>query len=206
MKKGNLYFQQNPGKVSFWLIQQPLTLLKLDSYSHVHFKDFDYCLGTPILRNISEWLLVVYYVANQHTFWPQPSKDFPKKRFLYFLKKAFLIFRKGIFRTLAYLQLKAYSDHKAYSEHCRTSAMKSFAKIATQRTSLKKNLLYFFLKNNALKKILIFPTIELPSLELKKLLIFSEMEMETETLKNAFYFRKQNFLILQETETFPARI
>ena len=40
----------------------------------------------------------------------------------------FLYFRKGIFRTLAYL------EPETYSEHCQTSTMERVAKIATQRT------------------------------------------------------------------------
>ena len=65
-------------------------------------------------------------------------KIFSEKNLYYFLKKpdlkqflifsgniTFLCFGKGIFRTLAYLELKVYS------EHCQTSAMEGFTKIAT---------------------------------------------------------------------------
>ena len=38
---------------------------------------------------------------------------------------AFLYFGKGTFRTVAYLELEAYS------EHCQTSTMERFAKIDT---------------------------------------------------------------------------
>ena len=45
-----------------------------------------------ILKSIKV-LQVVIYEFSWHTFWPQSSKIFPKKRFLYFLKKnVFLIF------------------------------------------------------------------------------------------------------------------
>ena len=43
----------------------------------------------------------------------------------------FLCFRKGIFRTLAYLELEAYSEPKQYSVHCQTATMEHSAKIAT---------------------------------------------------------------------------
>ena len=70
------------------------------------------------------------------------------RTFLYFRKRNFLIFRIGIFRTLAYLELEAYSEpqhiqnqnifrtlvysgREVYSEQCQTSTMERFAKIAT---------------------------------------------------------------------------
>ena len=65
---------------------------------------------------------------------------FKRKLFLYFRKRnpekvpyisgngTFLYFRKGIFRTLAYL------EPETYSEHYQTSTMERVAKIATQRT------------------------------------------------------------------------
>ena len=62
-----------------------------------------------------------------------------------FFKIFFVIFRKGIFRTQACL------EPKAYPEHCQTSAMDSFAKIATYRTfkpklnkTVEKRLSYIF--------------------------------------------------------------
>ena len=36
-------------------------------------------------------------------------------------KGTFLYFRKGKFRTLAYLELEEYSELESYSEHCQTS-------------------------------------------------------------------------------------
>ena len=57
---------------------------------------------------------------------------FRKRNFLIFSsKKFFLYFGKGIFRTLAYLQLKAYLEPEVNSEHCQTSTMEHFAEIAT---------------------------------------------------------------------------
>ena len=41
----------------------------------------------------------------------------------------FLYFKKGIFRTLTYLQLVAYSEPEANSKHCQTYMMEPFAKI-----------------------------------------------------------------------------
>ena len=45
--------------------------------------------------------------------------------------KSFLYFRKGVFRTIAYLDIEAYSEPEAYSEHCQTSTIERFVKIAT---------------------------------------------------------------------------
>ena len=58
----------------------------------------------------------------------------------FFLKKKFfLYFGKGIFRTLPYLEVKAYLEPEVNSEHCQTSTMERFVKIATWRT-FKPNL------------------------------------------------------------------
>ena len=68
----------------------------------------------------------------------------------------FLYFRKGIFRTLTYL------EPEAYSEHC-------FVKIATYLTFWPQPS-KFFLKKPALKKLLIFS-------QKKASLIFREMKL-----------------------------
>ena len=72
-------------------------------------------------------------IATWCTFRPRPLKCFPKKacseKFLIFSQKNFFLnFGKGVYRTLTYLELQAYS------EHFQTSMMDCFAKIATWRT------------------------------------------------------------------------
>ena len=60
-----------------------------------------------------------------------------KKVFLIFRKQNFLIFREryiqnlGIFRTRSIFRTLVYLQLKAYSEHCQTSAIERFIKIAT---------------------------------------------------------------------------
>ena len=134
------------------------------------------------------------------TFRPQPSKVFPEKFILFFskkpvlkkflifsnfqemelsyifFKKFFLYFGKGIFRTLACLELEAYSESETYSEHCQTSTMKCFAK-NSYLALFPASALNFFPKKPTLKNFLIFPETETP----KKFLIFQE----TETLKTS---------------------
>ena len=62
---------------------------------------------------------------------------FSEKDFLIFRRRNLLIYREmyiqnpGIFSTREIFRTVAYSEAKAYSEHCRTSMMKRFAKIAT---------------------------------------------------------------------------
>ena len=59
---------------------------------------------------------------------------------VYFFKKSFSNFQetelsyvlgKGISRTVAYLELEAYSEPEVYSEHYQTPTLERFAKIAT---------------------------------------------------------------------------
>ena len=59
------------------------------------------------------------------------SLYFKKRNFLkfqetelsYIFLRFFLYFGKEIFRTLAYLDLEAYSEPESYLEHCQTSTM-----------------------------------------------------------------------------------
>ena len=71
----------------------------------------------------------------------------------FFLKKAFLYFRKGLFRTLV------HPEPKAYSEQCQTSTMESFGKIATKRTFL------YFAKQN----FFIFPEMKLSKITFQEI-------------------------------------
>ena len=50
-----------------------------------------------------------------------------------------------MFRTLAYLELEAYSEPEAYSEHPQTSTMERFAKIAWK---IKKVLVFLYISEN----------------------------------------------------------
>ena len=83
-----------------------------------------------------------------------------------FLKKFFLYFGKGIFRTLACLELEVYSECETYSEHCETSTMKCFAK-NSYLAHFPASALNFFPKKPTLKNFLIFPEIETPKNSLK---------------------------------------
>ena len=125
-----------------------------------------------------------------------------------FFKKFFLYFGKGIFRTLACLELEAYSESETYSEHCQTSTMKCFAK-NSYLALFPASALNFFPKKPTLKNFLIFPETETP----KKFLIFQETEtLKTSHIsgsnfpssknkknplwKNFLYFWKRNFLAM----------
>ena len=65
------------------------------------------------------------------------SLYFRKQNFLIFRKRNFLIFREryvqnyDIFRTRDVFKTTAYLEPEAYSEHCQTSKIERFAKIAT---------------------------------------------------------------------------
>ena len=87
--------------------------------------------ATLLKRDSNNSILQGYLVH----FLPSALKIFPSKNFLYFflkkpasLKKFFLYFGRGIFRTLTSIELEAYS------EHCQTLTIERFAKITTQRT------------------------------------------------------------------------
>ena len=86
------------------------------------------------------------------------KKTFPiyrKRNFLIISsKKFFLYFRKGIFRTLVYLQLEAYLEPYAYSEHCQKSMMdcsvkhsylENFPASALKRFPPKKFFIFFLI-------------------------------------------------------------
>ena len=83
----------------------------------------------------------------------------------------FLYFRKGIFRTLVYLQLEAYLKLYAYSEHCQKSLMECSVK-------------HSYLAN--------FPASALKRFPQKKFFIFF--------LKFFFFliFKKWNFLVFRK--------
>ena len=114
-----------------------------------------------------------------------------------------LYFEKGIFITLAYLELEAYSkswniqnqkiiqNHgifrtRVYSEHCQTSTMEGFVKLAKQRTFWSQSS-KIFLKNffNFLKRkpFLYFCTFRPSSQN-----FFSKKSLR----KNFLYFGKQS--------------
>ena len=64
------------------------------------------------------------------------SYIFSKKAFLIFRKRNFLIFREryiryhGRFRTRSIFRTLAYSEPEAYSDHCQTSTMERFALVS----------------------------------------------------------------------------
>ena len=106
----------------------------------------------------------------------------PQSFFVY-LKRFFLYFGKGIFRTLV------YSEPETYSEQYQTPTMERFAKIATWRTFLyfdKKNFLPFPSPKNGKSPLL------------KNFLYFGKRSFLAPSLKNFSYFRtnylNQSFL------------
>ena len=72
----------------------------------------------------------ISYISSKESFSYISEKENPERIFYISGNGTFLYCRKGIFRTLV------YSELTAYSENCQTFTMERFAKIATLRTFL----------------------------------------------------------------------